>query len=50
MDMEEHVPHFEPLPHLQKRARAETHERNKVKNKEGLYYFALPLQKSAIDF
>ena len=49
-DIESYITHFELLANLQNWVRTETREENDVQIDDRPHYFALRLQKSAIDF
>ena len=49
-DIESYITHFELLAHLQRWRRTEMRDKNEVEIDERPHYFALRLQKSAIDF
>ena len=49
-DIESYITHFELLANLQNWVRIETREGNDVQIDDQPHYFALRLQKSAIDF
>ena len=49
-DIESYITHFELLANLQNWVRTETREGNDVQIDDRPHYFALRLQKSAIDF